>query len=147
MKRALKTLLCGLLASLLLAGCTQSGGGTSSTGGSGESSTSNSSATSGDVAYDENGVSPEGTFPIVEEPITLTVMEICVPTLVYTEEQSATLANTESVVISYVEEMAAAFITGTSDPEADWDAYLNELSVKGVDQLLEIYQAGYDARS
>ena len=147
MKRALKTLLCGLLASLLLAGCTQSGGGTSATGGSGESSTSNSSATSGDVAYDENGVSPEGTFPIVEEPITLTVMEICVPTLVYTEEQSATLANTESVVISYVEEMAAAFITGTSDPEADWDAYLNELSVKGVDQLLEIYQAGYDARS
>lgn len=147
MKRALKTLLCGLLASLLLAGCTQSGGGTSSTGGSGESSTSNSSATSGDVAYDENGVSPEGTFPIVEEPITLTVMEICVPTLVYTEEQSATLANTESVVISYVEEMAAAFITGTSDPEADWDAYLNELSVKGVDQLLEIYQAAYDARS
>mgnify|MGYP005784454439 FL=1 len=74
-------------------------------------------------------------------------MEICVPTLVYTEEQSATLANTESVVISYVEEMAAAFITGTSDPEADWDAYLNELSVKGVDQLLEIYQAAYDARS
>lgn len=74
-------------------------------------------------------------------------MEICVPTLVYMEEQSATLANTESVVISYVEEMAAAFITGTSDPEADWDAYLNELSVKGVDQLLEIYQAGYDARS
>lgn len=74
-------------------------------------------------------------------------MKICVPTLVYTEEQSATLANTESVVISYVEEMAAAFITGTSDPEADWDAYLNELSVKGVDQLLEIYQAGYDARS
>lgn len=147
MKRALKTLLCGLLASLLLAGCTQSGGGTSSTGGSGESSTSNSSATSGDVAYDENGVSPEGTFPIVEEPITLTVMEICVPTLVYTEEQSATLANTESVVISYVEEMAAAFITDTSDPEADWDAYLNELSVKGVDQLLEIYQAAYDARS
>lgn len=76
-----------------------------------------------------------------------TIMEICVPTLVYTEEQSATLANTESVVISYVEEMAAAFITGTSDPEADWDAYLNELSVKGVDQLLEIYQAAYDARS
>ncbi len=74
-------------------------------------------------------------------------MEICLPTLVYTEEQSATLANTESVVISYVEEMAAAFITGTSDPEADWDAYLNELSVKGVDQLLEIYQAAYDARS
>ena len=50
-------------------------------------------------------------------------------------------------VQSGVEEMAAAFITGTSDPEADWDPYLNELSVKGVDQLLEIYQAGYDARS
>lgn len=74
-------------------------------------------------------------------------MDMCVPPLVYSEEQSATLANTETVVLSYVEEMTAAFITGTSDPEADWDAYLNELSVKGVDQLLEIYQAAYDARS
>ena len=50
-------------------------------------------------------------------------------------------------MISYVEEMTAAFITGTSDPETEWDAYLNELSVKGVDTLLEIYQAAYDARS
>lgn len=68
MKRSTQDFAVWALASLLLAGCTQSGGGTSSTGGSGESSTSNSSATSGDVAYDENGVSPEGTFPIVEEP-------------------------------------------------------------------------------
>lgn len=152
MKRALKTLLCGLMASLLLAGCTQTGGSSGSNSSSTESApestvSQTSEAAEGETTYDENGVSPEGTFPIVEEPITLTVMEICVPTLVYTEEQSATLANTESVVISYVEEMAAAFITGTSDPEADWDAYLNELSVKGVDQLLEIYQAAYDARS
>lgn len=74
-------------------------------------------------------------------------MEMCVKPLVYSEEQSATLANSETVVLSYVEEMAAAFITGTSDPETEWDAYLNELSVKGVDQMLEIYQEAYDARS
>lgn len=74
-------------------------------------------------------------------------IDMCVMPLIYNEEQAATLANTETVVQSYVDEMAAAFITGTSDPEADWDAYLNELSVKGVDQLLEIYQAAYDARS
>ena len=74
-------------------------------------------------------------------------IDTCVPPLVYSEDQSATLANTETVVISYVEEMTAAFITGTSDPETEWDAYLNELSVKGVDTLLEIYQAAYDARS
>lgn len=74
-------------------------------------------------------------------------MEMCVMPLVYGEEQSATLANSETVVLSYVEEMAAAFITGTSDPETEWDAYLNELSVKGVDQMLEIYQEAYDARS
>ena len=80
MKKALKTILCGALAALLLAGCTQSGGGSSSSAG-GESNTSGTGGTSqvsqaegGEAAYDENGVSPEGTFPIVEETITLKVM-------------------------------------------------------------------------
>lgn len=74
-------------------------------------------------------------------------IDMCVMPLIYDDEQSAVLANTETVVQSYVEEMAAAFITGTADPEADWDSYLNELKVKGVDQLLEIYQAAYDAKA
>lgn len=74
-------------------------------------------------------------------------IDMCVMPLVFDETQSTVIANTETVVQSYVEEMTAAFITGTSDPETEWDAYLNELSVKGVDTLLEIYQAAYDARS
>ena len=79
MKRALKTLLCGLMASLLLAGCTQTGGSSGSNSSSTESApestvSQTSEAAEGETTYDENGVSPEGTFPIVEEPITLTVM-------------------------------------------------------------------------
>ena len=174
MKKRWKSVLCAVLATLMLAGCSQTGGSSSSTGSSSQSDPSVGSSSTGsvaedgepaqgDVTFDENGVSPAGQFPIVEDKITFEIrivedtinymqdyypdIDMCVMPLIYNEEQAATLANTETVVQSYVDEMAAAFITGTSDPEADWDAYLNELSVKGVDQLLEIYQAAYDARS
>ena len=33
-----------------------------------------------------------------------------------------------------------------SGAAADWDAYLQELEVKGVTNLRDIYQAAYDAK-
>lgn len=56
------------------------------------------------------------------------------------------MANSQSVILSYVKETAARFITGDLDAEADWDAYLKELEVKGVKNLKDIYQAAYDAK-
>lgn len=71
---------------------------------------------------------------------------VCLPPLVYDEAQATELANTESVILSYMKEMAASFITGSLDVEAEWDAYLAELEVKGASNLKAIYQAAYDAK-
>jgi hypothetical protein len=38
-------------------------------------------------------------------------------------------------------------VTGQGDPDADWDAYLEQLNSTGFEQLLAIYQQAYDNRS
>ena len=73
-------------------------------------------------------------------------ISICLPPLVYDEAQATELANTESIILTYIKEMAARYITGDADVDADWDDYLNELDIKGVSQLKEIYQDAYDAK-
>lgn len=72
-------------------------------------------------------------------------IDVVVPPVVYSDDQAMELANVEAVVLSYVEEMAARFITGDAKPE-EWDAYIAELKNKGIDKLQEIYQAAYDAK-
>lgn len=42
-------------------------------------------------------------------------------------------------------EYRAAFITGTKDIDADWDAYLADLEAAGLSTYMEAYQAAYDA--
>ena len=71
----------------------------------------------------------------------------CLPPLVFDDAQSAELANSQTVVKSYVEEMAARFISGDLDVESNWDSYLKELDVKGVQGMIDIYQAAYDAKN
>ena len=39
--------------------------------------------------------------------------------------------------------MTAAFLTGSKDIDAEWDAYLAELDKIGIEELQEIYQAAY----
>lgn len=73
-------------------------------------------------------------------------ISVCMPPLVYDEAQATQLANIESVIIDYVKEMAARFITGDLDVEMEWDSYLKELEVKGMSNLKEIYQAAYDVK-
>lgn len=91
MKSVWKSILCIALAALMLTGCSQ-------TGQDGSSSVSEQRTTedlqeqsssvatdNGEVSFDENGVSPAGQFPIVEEPITISVM---VPTQQSVEDLS-----------------------------------------------------------
>ncbi|NLO83444.1 MAG: extracellular solute-binding protein [Clostridiales bacterium] len=73
-------------------------------------------------------------------------LEMVLPFLVYTEEQAAELANLETVINSYRDEMAARFITGDADIDNEWDKYIAEMKNKGVDKLLEIYQSAYDSK-
>lgn len=44
----------------------------------------------------------------------------------------------------YVTQSMAQFITGDLDIEQEWDNYVNTLKRMGVDELIELYQKGYD---
>jgi len=44
----------------------------------------------------------------------------------------------------YLTEMNAAFITGQMDIEAEWETYLKELDVRGLQDVIDIYQAALD---
>ena len=91
MKNVWKSVLCIALAALMLTGCSQTGeDGSSSvseqkTAEDSQGQSSSVATDNGEVSFDENGVSPAGQFPIVEEPITISVM---VPTQQSVEDLS-----------------------------------------------------------
>ncbi|MFI3325810.1 MAG: hypothetical protein R3Y35_06515 [Clostridia bacterium] len=72
-------------------------------------------------------------------------IDTVLPTMVYTEEQSTALATYETIIITYVEEMTTAFITGTISLD-EWDSYIAELDNKGLQELKAIYQDAYDSK-
>lgn len=65
----------------------------------------------------------------------------------FTDDQSEVVNDIESALISYVNEMRAAFITGTIDIEDDaqWEAYLEELEIMGMEDWVKTYQDAYTA--
>ncbi len=71
-------------------------------------------------------------------------IDMLLPPLVFTEEQSETLLPIESTVRTYVEEKTAAFITGGQSIDDNWDSYLAELEAMGLQTLLETYQEAYN---
>ncbi|MGI5899262.1 MAG: extracellular solute-binding protein [Christensenellales bacterium] len=72
-------------------------------------------------------------------------LEDLIPPLFYSEaainEQSMLTTN----INTYVEEAIARFIIGDLDVDSDWDSYLKELNVLGLDRYLQIVQETYDA--
>lgn len=66
------------------------------------------------------------------------------PQLYFSEDQANDLARIEQSLEDYVEEMTAAFITGSSDIDAGWDNYLATLEQIGIEQYVEMYQNAYD---
>jgi hypothetical protein len=38
-------------------------------------------------------------------------------------------------------------VTGQGDPDADWDAYLEQLNSIGFEELLATYQQAFDSRA
>lgn len=61
-----------------------------------------------------------------------------------TADETAEISDVKATLTSYVKECLAAFITGTKDIDAEWDAYLAELEKIGYKELLEVYQEAYD---
>lgn len=67
-----------------------------------------------------------------------------IPKLIYTTEESETISQIEGVLISYVQENMAKFVTGAKDIDAEWDNYLAEIDKIGLDKYLEVVQGAYD---
>ncbi|UVI28458.1 ABC transporter substrate-binding protein [Paenibacillus spongiae] len=79
------------------------------------------------------------------EPYIPKISEV-VPTLFFSEAQSAELAELEKTITNYVDEMKAKFITGKADLEKEWDSYVQTLDKLNVKRYLEIYQEAFDAK-
>ena len=70
--------------------------------------------------------------------------EEVIPKLIFTSEEGEAIYEIESILKTYVEENLAAFVTGTKDVDAEWDAYLAELDKIGLQKYLEVVQTAYD---
>lgn len=61
-----------------------------------------------------------------------------------TVKETDKVADVKIAVISYVEEMTAAFLTGKKDIDAEWSNYLKELEQIGMNEYLEVLQEAYE---
>jgi len=74
-------------------------------------------------------------------------LDIIVPVLIYNEEQSAQLVDIQAPLNTFVTESLARFTVGDLCVENDWDWYVRELEVMGLERLLELMQAAFDQRA
>lgn len=73
-------------------------------------------------------------------------LDMLVPPLYFTQEQSTELATLEKTILDFVAETYTRFVTGDLDIEKDWDSYLATLDKMNVKRYLQIYQEAYDAK-
>ena len=66
------------------------------------------------------------------------------PSVKYTAEELGERSTLYTDVYNYLVTAKVQFITGETDIDAGWDAYLAELDKIGLERLLEIEQAAYD---
>lgn len=66
------------------------------------------------------------------------------PQVSYTTEEAEEKAIILTDITNYLKTMKAQFITGETDIETGWDAYLQQLNVMHLDRLMEIEQEAYD---
>lgn len=72
-------------------------------------------------------------------------IEMQVPPLYFTEEQSMELADIEKTIKDYVDQMLSRFVTNDLDIDKEWDNYLSTLDSMNLERLIELNQDAYDA--
>ena len=72
------------------------------------------------------------------------ICEDCKNEFIFTAEEQETVTEYRSTINDYVAEMVAQFVTGTTDIDAGWDAYLSELEKMGLSQYLSAVQSCWD---
>ena len=66
------------------------------------------------------------------------------PPLYLSEDEIRTYSDMQININTYVNECMARFITGDMSVDDDWDYYLADLEMMGLDEYIEITQAAYD---
>lgn len=67
-----------------------------------------------------------------------------IPLVLFTDDESKELATLKTSITDFVLQKQAAYITGQTDIDADWDNYLSQLNAMGVDRYVQIYQDATD---
>jgi putative aldouronate transport system substrate-binding protein len=73
--------------------------------------------------------------------------ETVLPQLFFTADQASVIALNGTGVNDLVRTQYATWVAGGGDPDAEWDAYLEQLRSVGFDDLLATYQQAYDDRA
>jgi putative aldouronate transport system substrate-binding protein len=71
------------------------------------------------------------------------VRENCIPPLIYTINEAREYNDIWTALTQYVDETRVRWIT-SGGIEREWDAYLRELNVIGLQRATAIMQAAYD---
>lgn len=66
------------------------------------------------------------------------------PSLKLTDEEMTEIQTIGVEISNYLTENKVAFVTGTKDLDADWDAYIKGFEGLNLDKLLKVYQTAYD---
>jgi putative aldouronate transport system substrate-binding protein len=62
----------------------------------------------------------------------------------FTEDEQYVIENKYGEINTYINQMEAAFISGSADIETEWDTYVQTLQQKGIEEVTAVFQAGYD---
>ena len=66
------------------------------------------------------------------------------PLLTYTDEEQAQITETQVEFPELIEEWTMRFITGESNVDTDWDAYIDALNGSGLQEYIAASQAAYE---
>jgi putative aldouronate transport system substrate-binding protein len=72
--------------------------------------------------------------------------EMVLPPLTFNDDQASAIADPETTITQYVNQMLTAFVRGDTDIDAGWDEYLATLDQMGLASYLQVYQDAYDAK-
>lgn len=66
------------------------------------------------------------------------------PQMSLTDEESTTYNENVADIETYAQESVLSFITGTLNPDSDWDTYVDTITAMGIPENQAIYQTAFD---
>ena len=79
------------------------------------------------------------------EPFARDIADV-IPPLAFTTAQAAEVTELRLGISDYIAQMTAEFALGRTDIDAGWDNFVATVEALGINRMVEIYQAAYDAQ-